>query len=224
MIKINGDDLATVTKNAMMFCNPKSIYLPGEILFDLTDNTLKVYACDDYFAVCSQAPFTGNADIFFVLSLTDVKTLEEFSRKNKKDEILISIAANGNIALSTNDDTKAFEVGEFREDNWYIVEGLIFDPSVTPVWIQEFDSNPERYAKLSQLKYNKNEHWIKWRFVETQTGNLLIRFSVGPNLNGVIRPLSEPEKHVQRNSSAPDTKNKETNDRTDSETPVSLSD
>lgn len=197
MIKINGDDLARVTKNAMMFCNPKSLWLPGEMLFDLTDNTLRVYACDDYFAISSQATlvsFRPKFETFFVLNLPDVKTLEEFSRKNKKDEILITFAGS-TVTFSTNDEVNTFEVGEFREENWYIVEGLIFDPSVKPVWIQEFDSNPERYAKLSQLKYDKNEHWIKWNFVETETGNLLVRFTVGPDVAGVIRPLSEPEKH-----------------------------
>jgi hypothetical protein len=194
MIKINGDDLATVTKNALMFANPKSLYLPGEVLFDLTDGMLKVFACDDYFAICSQAKLVMPGEKFFVLNLADVKTLEEFSRKNKKDEIQISLGLAG-VDFDTTDNSISFNYGEFREDNWYVVEGLIFDPSVSPVWIQEFDSNPERYAKLSQLKYDKNEHWIKWNFVETATGNLLVRFTVGPDIAGVIRPLSEPEKH-----------------------------
>ena len=200
MIKILGEDLARVCNNAMMFVNPKSLWLPGEVLFDLTNNTLSVYACDDYFAICSKAQFTGNADTFFVLNLNDIKGytkdkekhegLEEFARRNKKDEILITHDGNGIINFASNTEAIAFEAGEYREDNWYIVEGLIFDPSVTPVSIQGFDSNPERYSKLSQLKYDKEKHWIKWKFVETETGNLLVRFTVGPDINGVIRPLT----------------------------------
>lgn len=218
VIKINAEDLARVTKNAMMFCNPKSLWLPGEILFDLTDNTLKVYACDDYFAICSQAPFTGEADTYFVLLLEDVKKLEEFSRKNKKEEIQIIISDDfDSIIFATTETQQEYAVGEFREDNWYLVEGLIFDPSVKPTFIQGFDSNPERYAKLSQLKYNKQEDWIHWNFVETETGNLLVRFTVGPDISGVIRPLSEPEKHKDKRKGG-------TDDGTDSESPVSIPD
>lgn len=225
MIKILGEDLARICGNALMFCNPKSLYLPGEILFDLTDNTLKVYACDDYFAICSQASFTGTADTFFVLNLNDVKGytknkekiegLEEFARRNKKDEILI-LPEDTAIQFMAKDEVKVLPFGEYREDNWYIVEGLIFDPSVTPVAIQSFDSNPERYSKLSQLKYNKDEHWIKWKFVETETGNLLVRFTVGPDISGVIRPLSEPERHLARR--------KGTDDGTPEETQISIPD
>lgn len=215
MIKINGDDLATVTKNALMFANPKSLYLPGEILFELTDGMLKVFACDDYFAICSQAKLVMPGEKFFVLSLADVKTLEEFSRKNKKEEIMITFDLD-EVTFATTDSEIWFTEGEFREENWYVVDGLIFDPTVTPVWIQEFDSNPERYAKLSQLKYDKNEHWIKWRFVETATGNLLVRFTVGPDISGVIRPLSEPEKHHRMR--------KGEHDGTETDAPVSLPD
>lgn len=215
MIKINAEDLAKVTKNAMMFVNPKSLWLPGEVLFDLTEGTLKVYACDDYFAICSQAPYSGEADNYFVLQLEDVKKLEEFSRKNKKDEIQIIFSDDfDSVIFSTNETQQEYAFGEFREENWYVVEGLIFDPSVSPTFIQTFDSNPERYAKLSQLKYDKNKHWIKWNFVETETGNLLVRFTVGPDISGVIRPLSEPEKHHNM---------KETDDGS-TETQVSLSD
>lgn len=218
VIKINAEDLARVTKNAMMFCNPKSLWLPGEMLFDLTNNTLKVYACDDYFAICSQAPFTGNADTYFVLLLEDVKKLEEFSRKNKKEEIQIIISDGfDSVTFATTETQQEYAFGEFREENWYVVEGLIFDPSVKPTYIQTFDSNPERYAKLSQLKYNKQEDWIHWNFVETETGNLLVRFTVGPDISGVIRPLSEPEKHLEMRKGG-------TDDGTDSESPVSIPD
>lgn len=197
MIKINAEDLARVCKNAMMFVNPKSLWLPGEVLFDLTNNTLSVYACDDYFAICATARFTGNADTYFVLKLEDVKTLEEFSRKNKKDEVQVSINKNG-VTFATGDEEKVFSLGEYREDNWFIVEGLIYSDEITPATIHSFDSNPERYAKLSQLKYDKNKDWIKWKFFETATGNLLIRFTVGPDISGVIRPLTEPERHINK--------------------------
>lgn len=197
MIKINAEDLARVTKNAMMFVNPKSLWLPGELLFDLTNNTLSVYACDDYFAICATAPYTGNADTYFVLSLEDVKTLEEFSRKNKKDEMLLSLDREG-VTFGINQEEKRFPLGEYREENWYVVEGLIYSDEITPATIHSFDSNPERYAKLSQLKYDKNNEWIKWKFVETATGNLLVRFTVGPDISGVIRPLTEPERHMNK--------------------------
>lgn len=213
MLKINADDLARVCKNAMMFANPKSLWLPGEILFEIEGKTLKVFACDDYFAITDSAELTtGSAQTFFVLNVRDIQGytkdkvkhegLEEFARRHKKEEIQISFGTTG-VDFDSNEESISLDFGEFREDNWYIVDGLINSDEVHPVSIYGFESNPERYAKLSQLKYDKEAFGIIWNFVQTEAGNLLVRFSVGSTLRGVIRPLSPPQKDVTVEDDSP---------------------
>jgi hypothetical protein len=185
-----------------MFVNPKSLYLPGEIFFLLSGDMLEVYACDDYFAVTDTAIVTEHDNTSFVLSLNDVKGytknkehvegLEEFARRMKKEEIAISTDSSS-VTFMADMEALTFQKGTYREENWDIVEGLIYSDEVTPVRIDGFRSNPERYAKLSQLKYDKKKFGIEWKFVETKTGVLLIRFEVGPSLKGVIRPLEESQ-------------------------------
>lgn len=194
MIKIQAEDLARITKNCMMFVNPKSIWLPGEMLFDLTENTITCYACDDYFAVTDSASLAGGLDTAFVLSLADVKELEAFSRQNKKDEVLISFNGDG-VTFASNDEALTFVPGELR-DNWDTVEDTILYPA-DEVAITGYMSNPERYAKLSQLKYDKNKDCIIWQHVESPTGQLIIRFSVGETLKGAIMPLKKRQEEVE---------------------------
>lgn len=203
MIKIAAEDLARVCNNAMMFANPKSLYLPGEILFLLNGDMLEVFACDDYFAITDSAPVTPHDPNVFVLGLNDIKGytkdkekhegLEEFARKAKKDDIRIVFDPVGDISFASDEAAISFENKEYRENNWDIVEGLIYSDEVTPVPVTGFRSNPERYAKLSQLKYDKANHGIEWKFVQTQAGHLLVRFEIGPTLKGVIRPLENPK-------------------------------
>lgn len=194
MLKIQAEDLARITKNCMMFVNPKSIWLPGEMLFLLTGDTITCYACDDYFAVTDSASLTGKADKAFVLSLADVKELEAFSRQNKKDEIQISFDLD-EVTFSAGDEEKFFTSLEIR-DSWDTVDDVILHPA-EPIAITGYMSNPERYAKLSQLKYDKNKDCIIWQHVESPTGQLIIRFSVGETLKGAIMPLKKRQEEVE---------------------------
>lgn len=198
MLKINGEDLARITKNCMMFVNPKSLWIPGEVYFELTGDTISCYACDDYFAVTDSAPLIGKADIQFVLSLDDVKSLEAFSRKNKKEEIQISFGTTG-VDFDTTDESISFNFLEVR-DNWDTVYAVILDEA-EPAFIHSYMSNPERYAKLSQLKYNKNTECITWFHVQSPTGQMIIRFEVGKTLKGAIMPLRERQESLDEKGS-----------------------
>lgn len=194
MLKIQAEDLARITKNCMMFVNPKSLWLPGEMLFELTGDSISCYACDDYFAVTDSAPLIGAAEKTFVLSLADVKELEAFSRKNKKDEIQISFGMTG-VDFDANNESFGFEFGDVR-DNWDIVDAVILEPA-DEVAITGYMSNPERYAKLSQIKYNKNTECITWQHVLSPSGQLIIRWSVGETLKGAIMPLKGRQDDVE---------------------------
>jgi hypothetical protein len=206
MLKILGEDLARICKNASMFTNPKSLYLPNEVLFRFEGTDLRVFATDDYFAISDVATLTaGKAEFSFVLDAKDIagytkdkvkyEGLEEFARRNKKNEIEISVGPLG-VDFETNDEARHFPFAEYREDAWWVIEGLIFSDEIQPVAISHYRSNPERYAKLSQIKYDKDSFGIDWFHVETMTGNLLIRFKIGPTIDGVIRPLSDPPEDV----------------------------
>lgn len=206
MLKILGEDLARICKNGVMFTNPKSIYLPNEMLFRFENTDLRVFATDDYFAISDVANLTaGKAEFSFVLDAKDVagftkngekvEGLEAFARRNKKEEIQISFGTAG-VDFDTKDEILSLDYAENREPAWEIIEGLIFSDEIQPVAITGYRSNPERYAKLSQIKYDKDSFGIDWFHVETVTGNLLIRFKIGPTIDGVIRPLSEPQEDV----------------------------
>lgn len=202
MIKILGEDLARICNNSMMFSNPKSLYLPGEILFRFEVDSLRVFATDDYFAISDVANLTaGKAEFSFVLHLEDVKGytknkkkfegLDEFARRNKREEILI-LPDDSGVFFQTKERSNYFYFADNRKPAWEVIEGLIFSDEIQPVSITGYRSNPERYAKLSQVKYDKNSFGIDWEHVETVTGNLLVRFKIGPTINGVIRPLADP--------------------------------
>lgn len=202
MLKILGEDLARICKNGSMFTNPKSLYLPDEMLFRFESDSLRVFATDDYFAISDVAPLSaGKTEFSFTLTGKNVsgytknrekvEGLEEFARRNKKNEIVISFDLD-EVTFATDNEEVWFTQAEYREPAWEVIEGLIFSDEVIPVDIHHYRSNPERYAKLSQIKYDKDTFGIDWFHVETVTGNLLIRFQIGPSIHGVIRPLSDP--------------------------------
>lgn len=198
MLKINGEDLARITKNCMMFVNPKSLWIPGEVYFELTGDTISCYACDDYFAVTDSAPLIGKATGEMVLSLEDVKKLEAFSRQNKKEEIQI-ILGETFVEFETTDNAMNCQLLDYR-NNWDTVYAVIFQEA-EPAFIHSYMSNPERYAKLSQLKYNKNTECITWFHVQSPTGQMIIRFEVGKTLKGAIMPLRERQESLNEKGS-----------------------
>jgi hypothetical protein len=196
MIQILGEDLARVISNTMKFVNPASIYLPGELLFDLTSDRLSCYACDDYVALTDSCELSKNdskSEQHFVLSLEDVKDLEKFARENKKTDIGISagyssIEDETVITFQVNEvDSKEYSTGEFRESNWDLVDMMLFEQLPR----KPFDAlafRPERFTKFSQLKHDK-EAPMKWQLVDA-AGIALVRFTIGNTIVGAIRPLT----------------------------------
>jgi len=200
MTQILGEDLARIVSNTMKFVNPKSIYLPSELLFNLTVDELQCYACDDYIAITDYAKLSkelfnaGNspAEETFVLSLEDAKDLERFARENKKSDIGIKFSSltkgRVQVAFSLNEATQCtYSTGEFRQQNWDLVDAMLFDDfPKTPFYDLSF--NPERFTKFSQLKHNKDApmHWELLQLKNTP----IVRFTLGDTITGVIRPLN----------------------------------
>lgn len=192
MIQILGEDLARVISNTMKFVNPKSIYLPGELLFDLTNGVLSCYACDDYIAIKDSAPMHEAKDFHFVLSLEDAKTLEKFARENKKSDLSFEVKINEleryEVAFSMNDvDKVIFETLEVRDRNWDIVDMILFE-ELPRIPFDDLAFRPERFTKFSQLKHD-NESPMRWRLHETN-GIPIVRFTIGKTLCGAIRPVT----------------------------------
>ena len=192
MTQILGEDLARVISNTMKFVNPKSIYLPGELLFDLTDGVLSCYACDDYIAIKDSAPMPESGDFHFVLSLENAKELEAFARENKKSDLDFKVTINEleryDVTFSMNDvDKVTFETLEFRDVNWDIVDMILFE-DIPQVPFFDLAFRPERFTKFSQLKHDK-EAPMHWRLHEIN-GNPIVRFDIGDTIHGAIRPVT----------------------------------
>jgi hypothetical protein len=187
LIQILGEDLARVISNTMKFVNPKSIYLPGELLFDLTNEALSCYACDDYIAIKDSAPIKGEGDAVFVLSLDDAKDLEKFARENKKTDLGIYITIDI-VKVEVNDvDDRIYELAEYREANWDIVDLILFE-ELPRIPFDDLAFRPERFTKFSQLKHD-NEAPMHWRLHEIN-GNAIVRFTIGDTICGAIRPVN----------------------------------
>lgn len=187
--QILGDDLARVVSNTNKFVNLKSPYLPGELLFYLTPDTLSCYACDDYIAVTDQATLVtsipGHHE--FVLSLEDAKELEKFARENKKSDLSITVGSSG-VAFALNEvELKTYELQEYREPNWEFVNYLLTEPlPIKPVYRVAF--RPERFTKFSQLKHDK-EAPMDWEFLAADEDRTVIRFKIGETIIGAISAL-----------------------------------
>lgn len=189
MTRILGDDLARVTGNVIKFVNPKSIYLPGEILFDLTNHRLRCYSSDDYIALTDTASTDSEADFYFVLDIEDVKKLEKFARDNKKYWIEIRQKMHG-VAFDVDseaEDSLPFSIKEFREEPWNLLETILFDEEVTDLSVSRYTFRPERLTKLSQLKHDKDAPFDVR--VVNLNGFELHRFRIGETLRGVVRPV-----------------------------------
>lgn len=189
MYNIKGEDLARVVGNVMKFSNPKSLYLPGEILFDLTQDRLTCYSSDDYMAITDSAPIESDGEFYFVLDLEDVKKLEKFARDNKKYRIKINKINDSLIDFDSDDEScGVFELKEYREEAWDIVEMILFDKeNIDNEEVHLFDIRPERLTKLSQLKHDKDAP-LAAKFVSIN-GFILLRFKIGDTLRGVFRPV-----------------------------------
>lgn len=192
MIQVLGEDLARVISNTMKFVNPTSIYLPGELLFDLTNEVLSCYACDDYIAIKDSAPMPGAEDFHFVLSLEDAKALEKFARENKKSDLSFEVNINEleryEVTFSMNDaDRVIFDTLEVRDANWDIVDLILFE-ELPRIPFDDLAFRPERFTKFSQLKHDK-EAPMHWRLHEIN-GNAIVRFTIGDTICGAIRPVT----------------------------------
>jgi hypothetical protein len=194
MTTVSAENLARITANVMKFVNPKSIYLPGEMRFYLTNDELSCYACDDYIALTDKCPVLGGTSgRDFVLSLANVKDLEKFAREAKKFDI--TIRHEGSIVTFGSDENNLkFETLEYREENWEIVDFILFE-DLEPTELGKLYFRPERFTKFSQLKHDKDAPMV-WDFVEGN-GHPLVRLKIGETLRGVIRPVT-PEKVAEQ--------------------------
>lgn len=190
MAQVSGEELAKLVYNAYQFVNPKSIYLPGELLFMVDQNALRVYSCDDYIAYTETIPVVeSGGKMQFVMSLESAKSLEKFARENKKYAIEIAKKMKDAVFYQVSDEEDNAlnaPLGEERNETWDIVDALLFEtcPRETP---GDYYTRPERVANLSKLKVPK-EAPLGWRHVNLN-GSHLIRFRLGTNVNGVIKPV-----------------------------------
>lgn len=202
MSQLAGEDLSRIVGNTMKFVNPKSLYLPGELLFNLTANNLSCYACDDYNALTDVAELNTlfksaeeAQEQTFVLKLEDVKDLDKFVRDNKKSDIAISFTevdhGKTQVSFLVNDATKVtYTTLPLREDNWDVVDMILFE-ECPKLPFYELAFNPERFTKFSQLKHDK-EAPMKWELLEMGTSEKsmpVVRFTLGNSIIGAIRPL-----------------------------------
>lgn len=196
MAEVLGEDLAKLAYNAYQFVNPKSIYLPGEILFVVNESALRVYSCDDYIAFTETIPVSGESSEFqFSISLEAAKELEKFARTNKKYKLEIKKKMHDVVFYmdSENEEEDAAfnaELKPERNETWDIVDVLLFEECERKA-PGDYYTRPERIANLSKLKVPK-EAPIGWRHVDLN-GSHLIRFRMGGTVNGVIKPVNEED-------------------------------
>lgn len=189
MTQILGENLLRVVTNTIKFVNPKSLFLPGELLFSLTSGTLSCYACDDYVSLTDSATLISKETeaALFVLSLEDAKDLESYARTNKKVDLGIEIFDN-TVSFSVNEhDFSAYDLAPYREENWEFVNFLLFEElPIKPVYRTAF--RPERFTKFSQLKHDK-EAPMDWEYLSADEGRTLVRFKIGETIIGTISAL-----------------------------------
>lgn len=190
--EVPGAELARILDNVSLFCNPKSPYLPGEILLVYTKDTFSAYSCSDYIAALDEAATRRvdslHADGMVVLKLEDVESLSKIAKGSKAKDYSLEVEFHGDgLAVLTADSEHAFAGCEFRSENWEIVEAILLDEeNVEEASIRDAVFQPDRWSKISQLRpKNMPVGYMPILY----RGHYLLRFRVGKTFRGVVKAL-----------------------------------
>lgn len=190
MTEVLGAELSRAIDNAVHFVNPKSLWLPGELLFEISENYVSVTSCSDYFAAYDAAKLSSESTPSrFVLSLEDAKNLSTLAKERKAKQYTVSLeVSDGKLLAESTEGAKDFEFGITREENWDVVETLLFgtDYEVVSNLITERYFHPDRWSKISQLK--PKDAPLGFTPVNIY-GNFLLRIRLGPTFHGAVKSL-----------------------------------
>jgi hypothetical protein len=197
-IKIVAGELERLLHNALLYADEEAMRLQ-QILLVFGEETLQVYACDDYVAVTDSAELYDGRDLEVSLSIEDAKALVSWVKENKKIihkyDIIIRPKMTGIIfecdETSTDEesDNLFFSDRLGNSEAWELVMQLL-EPDQDIVYIKSFLIRPERISKSWRLKADK-EAPIAFRGIDIN-GNNLIQFKKGETIVGCIMPV-KPE-------------------------------
>lgn len=199
MFSVSAEDLSRVLTNTMKFVNPKSLDLPGEMMFAVSEKTLIVYACDDYVSITDTAEVSSEQgfETAFVLDLEKVKDLDKICREYKKYDLSIENVEKRIVHVIVGEklEEALYDQGRIAEKNWSILDALIFD-DFPVASVQAFCLRPERLTKFSQLKANKEApvdfsvHVVPYlEPSDVEEEMHIIKFKLGETIRGAIRPV-----------------------------------
>lgn len=196
MISVSGETLAQMAYNANLFINPRSFYLPNQVLFYAVDNGIRVYSSDDYigFSQYTNTP-SNNEDTAFILSVENVKEVEKFARANRKYDVDITVSLDKVTFSCGDEEPLTYSCIEYSEW-WETLDWLIFSEDMEPGADVVNFSRKERLGNISKIKEPSNSPLVLKHFrVETQDPEepeiTLIRFELGPYIDGLIRLVSK---------------------------------
>lgn len=188
---VSAPDLDRVLQNALLYVNPKSVYLK-EVFFGVIEGKIDVYSSDDYVTVTDSAPVTSDQETWFSLSIEDTKRLAEWVKLDKKvvhKSTIIVTFRHTLVEASSDDSDEEISVPYVKEPNLPVFDIMmqLLDEDAEQEKIQVNAFRPERLAKLARLKADK-EAPVDMRGVSIREVHF-IQFKIGETITGCIKPV-----------------------------------
>ncbi|MET0466970.1 MAG: hypothetical protein ABW007_27675 [Chitinophagaceae bacterium] len=189
MIEVLAPDINRVVENALLYTNKKAIRLQ-EVFFVVNDGKFQVFACDDYIAVGDWFEIDSKDSKEFALSVEDAEKFLAFIKKDKKVVHKSTIKVqfySTYVKLTSDDEAEKFEYTEPSYDAWDLVFQMLAEEDQDLKPVLEFAVRPDRWAKMAQLKADK-EAPLVFRGIDIN-GFLLLQFKKGLSLIGAAMPI-----------------------------------
>lgn len=191
MLEVLAPDLDRVIQNALLYTNKKALRL-REVLVEVAEGKLSVFACDDYIAVVDVLEIPDQSvNKSFSLGVDVVEELGEWIKKDKKvvhkSKLKLSFF---NTYVKIKDEENEIRKSEYLEpaDEWDLVKELL-DLTAPGMMIPDFAVRPDRFAKIARLKADK-EAPLMFRGIDIN-GHLVLQFKKGRSLVGAAMPIRQ---------------------------------